>query len=51
MLLKARNYLDGMGCQLTIANPSAPVMRLLALVDLTERFPLEDDRRVPTAAT
>ena len=43
MLLKARNYLDGMRCRLILANPSAPVMRLLGLLDLIEQFSFQDD--------
>jgi anti-sigma B factor antagonist len=46
MLLKAQTYIDGMGCQLTLANPSDPVKRVLEVLGLTEQFPFEGgDRR------
>ena len=41
MLLKAQSYFDGMGCQLTLANPSDPVKRVLEVLGLTEQFPFE----------
>jgi anti-anti-sigma factor len=43
MLLNVRNYLDGMGCRLSLANPSQPLMRLLELLELTELFSIESD--------
>jgi anti-anti-sigma factor len=43
MLLNVREYLHGMGCQLTIANPTALLTSLLAIVNLTEHFPIETD--------
>ena len=42
MLLKIRSYLDGMGCRFALADPSAPVVRVLSLLGLTETF-LTDD--------
>ena len=42
MLLKIRSYLDGMGCGLELANPSAAVLRVLSLLGLTETFPIAD---------
>ena len=39
MLLKIRSYLDAMGCQLALAHPSPPVVRVLTLLGLTEQFP------------
>ena len=41
MLLKAQSYFDGMGCQLTLANPSDPVKRVPQVLGLTEQFPFE----------
>lgn len=41
MLLSVNEYLHGIGCQLAIANPSAPLMRVLAMVGLSEHFPIE----------
>jgi anti-sigma B factor antagonist/stage II sporulation protein AA (anti-sigma F factor antagonist) len=43
MLLKVREYLDAMGCQFAVANPSAPLMRVLTMVGLTEHLPIELD--------
>ena len=43
MLLKVRQYLDAMGCQLVVANPSAPLVRVLTMAGLTEHFPIELD--------
>ena len=42
MLLKIRSYLDGMGCRFALANPSPPVVRVLALLGLTEHFSTDD---------
>ena len=42
MLLKIRSYLDGMGCRFALANPSAPVVRVLALLGLSDTFPTDD---------
>ena len=42
MLLKIRSYLDGMGCRFSLANPSAPVVRVLTILGLTEEFPTND---------
>ena len=41
MLLKARSYCDGMGCQLTLANASPPVKRVLDVLGLMEQFHFE----------
>jgi anti-anti-sigma factor len=41
MLLKTRSYLDGMGCQFTLANPSDAVTRVLDVLGLTEQFAFE----------
>jgi anti-sigma B factor antagonist len=38
MLLKARNYLDVMGCRLVLENPSAPVVRLFTILGLNEQL-------------
>ena len=43
MLLKVSQYLEGMGSRLALTNPSAPVMRLLTMVGLTEYFPIIED--------
>ena len=43
LLLQVGEYLGGMESQLALANPSAPVMRLLTLVNLTEHVPIESD--------
>lgn len=42
MLLKVRSYLDVMGCRLALANPSAPVVRVLELTGLTGAFATDD---------
>ena len=42
MLLKIRSYLDDMGCRFVLVNPSAPVVRVLALAGLREAFPTDD---------
>ena len=42
MLLKIQSYLDGMGCRFALANPSAPVVRVLALLGLTDKLPTDD---------
>jgi anti-sigma B factor antagonist len=42
MLLKIRSYLDGMGCRFALANPSAQVLRVLALLGLSEEFATDD---------
>ena len=41
MLLKAKSHFDGMGCQLSLANPSDPVKRVLEVLGLWEQFRLE----------
>ena len=41
MLLKMRSYLDGMECRFVLTNPSAPVVRVLTLLGLTEAFPTD----------
>lgn len=38
MLLRTQDYLNAMGCQLTLVDPSAPVIRVLTLLGLTEQF-------------
>ena len=42
MFLEVQRYLDAMGCRLALANPSAPVMRLLTLLGLTDMFSTDD---------
>jgi anti-sigma B factor antagonist len=42
MLLQVGSYLDAMGCQLTLANPSDPVTRVLAVLAVTEQFAVDD---------
>jgi anti-sigma B factor antagonist len=42
MLLKTRSYLGGMGCRFALASPSAPVVRILTNLGLTEEFPIDD---------
>jgi anti-sigma B factor antagonist len=43
MLMKARGYLEGMGCRLVLANPSPPLVRVLTMVGLTDEFVFEDE--------
>jgi anti-anti-sigma factor len=42
MLVKSRGHLEGMGCRLVLAKPSPPVVRVLAMVGLTEQFLVDD---------
>jgi anti-anti-sigma factor len=41
MLLRTRDYLDAMGCRLMLIDPSAPVIRVLTLLGLTDQFATE----------
>jgi anti-anti-sigma factor len=41
MLLKARSYFAWMGSRRAVANPSASVARVLATLDVAERFSFE----------
>lgn len=51
MLIKASDYLEGMGCHLSLANPSDPVIRVLTMVGLGEHFPIDiDDASQPSSA-
>jgi anti-anti-sigma regulatory factor len=42
MLLRIQHYLDAMECRLTLVDPSAPVIRVLTLLGLTEQFMFAD---------